>query len=173
MAWRDATTPDDIRRMIAEDGFGDLIDGQMVAIPHGEKLIRALAIAAEYGFFELVQELVREGADPKQATEALIAAAEADQVEVVRFLINAGVPVDSRCKMFGASALMHAAGSGAAKSVKMLLESDADQHATDKEGKSARGWAEMGLNSGHWEQMPMPPELNAGFCEVLAALAKD
>jgi ankyrin repeat protein len=171
MGWHDATTPDDIRRMLAEDRFGDLIDGQVVAIPHGEKLIRALALAAEYGFLELVQELAREGADLKLAADALIAAAEGEQLEVLRFLITVGVPVDARCQMFGASALMHAAGSGAAKSVQMLLKSGADPHAVDREGKTARGWAEMGVNSGHWQQIPMPPELNAGFSAVLAALA--
>lgn len=149
MVWRDATTPDDIRRMIAEDGFGDLVDGQVVAVPHSEKLIRALACAAEYGFLELVQELVLEGADVNQAADALIAAAEAEQVEVVQFLITAGVPVDARSTMFDASALMHAAGSGAAKSVKILLASGADLLATDVEGKTAFGWAEMGFRSGH------------------------
>src|SRR5689334_3907974 len=112
MGTHDATTPEDIRRMIAGDGFGDLTEGHVVGIPDSAKLIRALALAAEYGFIELVQELAGKGVDLKQAADALIAAAEGEQVEVLRFLIAAGVPVDARCEMFGASALMHAAGSG-------------------------------------------------------------
>lgn len=164
-------TPEDIRLMIAEDRFGDLIDGQVIAIPHSETLARALALAAECGHIELVHELVREGADLDRAADALIAAADAGRVQVVRLLVTAGVSVDARCAMFGASALMHAAGSGAAEVVAALLALGADPDATDRGGRTARGWAEMGAGSPHWEQWSMPAELEAEFRHVFELLA--
>jgi hypothetical protein len=163
-------TAGDIRRMIAANGFADLIDGQLVAIPHSETLVRALALAAEYGLLELVEELVREGADPNRGVDALIAAAEAEHAEVVESLVNAGVPVDGRCEMFGASALMHAAGSGSVGAVTVLLALGADAAALDREGRMARDWAETGAGSPHREQWPVPAEMTARFGRVLEAL---
>jgi ankyrin repeat protein len=164
------TTPDDIRRMIAEDGFADLVDGQLRAIPHSEKLVRALALAAACGHLTLVEDLLREGADPARGVDALIAAAEADHAAVVVSLVNAGVPVDARCEMFGASALMHAAGSGATEGVAALLALGAAAAAVDREGRTARGWAEMGAGSPHWEQWSMPAGVAERFRRVFDLL---
>lgn len=160
----------DIRRLMDGDGFADLVAGKVVSISAGEKLLRALAMAAECGHLQLVEELVSEGLDIGRAGDALVAAADNDQVPVLKFLLGAGVPVDLQDEMFGATALMHAAGSGAIESVKALLESSADPHAKDHEGKTALGWAEMGLKSGHWERT-IAQEAEFAYRQIIAILA--
>lgn len=158
---------DDIRRLMEGDGFADLVAGKVVSISAAEKLLRALATAAEFGHLRLIEELVKEGADIRCAADALVAAAENEQVPVLNFLLAAGVPVDVRDKMFGATALMHAAGSGSVESVRALLASGADPHAKDSEGKTVLGWAEMVLNTGYWDSA-IAVEAESAFRQVIA-----
>lgn len=166
--------PGDIRRMIADGGFADLVDGRPRAIPRGEVLIRALALAAERGHLELVEDLVREGAaDPGRGADALITAAEAGHADIVAALIGAGVPVDARCEMFAATALMHAAGAGAAGSVAALLASGADADAIDREGRAARDWAALGAANLQWEPGGMSAERTAEFRRAFALLGAE
>jgi hypothetical protein len=163
-------TVEDIRRLMEGDGFADLIAGKVVSISAGEKLLRALAMAAKFGHLQLAEELVNEGAEVGRAGDALVAAAENDQVPVLKFLLAAGVPVDLQDEMFGATALMHAAGSGAVEPVKVLLASGADPHAEDHEGKTASAWAEMGLNTGYWEST-VAEKAESAYRQVIAILA--
>lgn len=162
------------RQLMEGDGFVKKVAGKVVSIPVADKLLRALALAAEYGHLQLAESLVNEGADIGRAVDALVAAAEKRQVPVLKFLLAAGVPVDLRDEMFSATALMSAAGSGAVESVQVLLAFGADPNAKDREGKTPLAWAKMGLDSGcmlnamsmetKWEKAEV------GFRQVMAIL---
>lgn len=106
----------------------------------------ALASAAANNRVEIVQLLLRRGADANIATDEkstpLQAAAYNGHAEVVKLLIEAGVDVNVAETRYGFTALMRAARNGHLDVMKMLLDAGADPAARLKDGRSAMDLAE-------------------------------
>lgn len=163
-------TAEDIRRLMATDGFVNSVNGKPVPCSSNEMLLRALEMAAENGCLALVKELIVEGADVCRANDALVAAAENNQVAIVNTLLAAGVPVDSRDRFHNATALMNAAGSGAFEAFQVLLASGADLEARDQNGNTVSYWAKMGFHNPFWDDIPIPAETKLGYERILEIL---
>jgi rhodanese-related sulfurtransferase len=100
----------------------------------------ALMQAAMEGRADLVDELVRMGADVRlrnaQGNSALWMACVSNNASVVRHLVEAGIGVDSRNDT-GATALMFAASTGRAHLVKGLLQAGANPSLRNQEDRRA------------------------------------
>ncbi|KAJ6546724.1 ankyrin repeat-containing domain protein [Mycena vulgaris] len=96
----------------------------------------ALCVASYYGHLEMVQLLVKYGADMEHDTqgrlaEALQAAAEAGHEAVVRVLIEAGADVNMRGGLYE-TALIAAARGGQEPLVRLLMKNGADLYSEAK-----------------------------------------
>ncbi|XP_031437039.1 kinase D-interacting substrate of 220 kDa B isoform X3 [Clupea harengus] len=92
-----------------------------------------LMLAAEQGSMEIIQELIRRGAnvnlDDVDCWSALICAAKEGHVEVVNELLESSAYIEHR-DMGGWTALMWAAYKGRAEVTKVLLENEANPNTT-------------------------------------------
>ena len=97
----------------------------------------ALIRAASSGHIELVQMLLKKGADPTKSNwygSALHCAAEAGRSQVVKILADTGMDVDLRDN-FGRTSLHCAAAEGHLSTIEALLDKGADLNARDEEGQ--------------------------------------
>uniref|UniRef100_A0A3B5MRJ7 Kinase D-interacting substrate 220b n=1 Tax=Xiphophorus couchianus TaxID=32473 RepID=A0A3B5MRJ7_9TELE len=122
-----------------------------------------LMLAAEQGSLEIVQELIRRGAnvnlDDVDCWSALISAAKEGHLEVVKELLESSAYIEHR-DMVGEQCLMGnvvewsvypiiwAAGRGHADIVKLLLEHGAKVNCSDKYGTTSLIWASR---KGHYD----------------------
>jgi Ankyrin repeats (3 copies) len=163
-------TVENIRWLLANDGFGDLVGDQSVRISRAEQLYRALTLAAECGHLDLAAELVAQGADVRRGAEPLAAAAEHGHVPLIDFLMEAGATVDERAGYWGKTPLMHAACGGEPDAVIELLRYGADPRAGDNEGQTALKWAEIGRDGYHGLDPRPADELARLYAEVIRHL---
>ena len=101
---------------------------------------KALIEASTWGNNELVEKLLKNGADidatdTKYQNTALHWAAYRNHLDLVKLLINMGATVDLRNK-FGSTPLFWAARRGGAEIVKFLLDSEAEVDARDNDRKT-------------------------------------
>ncbi|HUA01734.1 MAG TPA: TonB family protein [Candidatus Aquilonibacter sp.] len=100
----------------------------------------ALMLAADRGLADMVDALLKAGADPHRVDEsgrnALIFGAGSGNSEVVKLLISAGLKADARDE-YGDTALMAAAAAGNPVSVRLLLKNGADVNATNSRRQTA------------------------------------
>ena len=97
----------------------------------------ALAGVALHEGAALLDWFLARGVDlDRHGASALLHAAGAGRVDLVRALLDAGVAVNARNRV-GASALLQAAGSGRVEVVRLLLERGADRNARDAQGRNA------------------------------------
>ena len=113
-----------------------------------------LVAAANPGSIEIVRLLVANGADPKErgpfGRNALIVAADANDLEMVGFFLEKGLEVNAtnRTDKLGHTALMAASGQTNADIVRLLLEKGADVNAAttaDPENTGRRGRGPLAL----------------------------
>jgi TonB family protein len=100
----------------------------------------ALMLAADRGLADMVDALLKAGADPHRVDEfdrnALIFGAGSGNSRVVQLLLAAGLRADSKDK-YGDTALMAAAAAGNPESVRLLLDNGADVNATNSRRQTA------------------------------------
>ena len=148
------TSRENILEMLANNGFGNLVDGQVVHVSRQEQLNRALRLACECGYLDLVQQLHRDGAQIHGNSDALCTAADFDELQIAKYLIDNGADVNAPAKQLGQTPLMDAAGSGSLRVLRYLLERGADTTAQCDEGMTALDWAKMGRHSAALPEMP-------------------
>lgn len=109
----------------------------------GSRNLSPLGIAAFKGRAEAARVLIAAGASvrglPKK-DQPLLQAANHDQAELVRLLLDAGAPIDSRNGR-GATALHWAAEAGALKAASTLLDAGANPKLKDRRGLTALDYA--------------------------------
>jgi hypothetical protein len=100
----------------------------------------ALILAADRGLADMVDALLKAGADPHRVDEfdrnALIFGAGSGNSKVVQLLLSAGLRADSKDK-YGDTALMAAAAAGNPESVRLLLKNGAEVNATNSRRQTA------------------------------------
>ena len=100
----------------------------------------ALMLAADRGLPDMVDALLKAGADPHSVDEfgrtALIFGAGSGNSRVVQLLLSTGLKADSKDK-YGDTALMAAAAAGNPESVRLLLNNGADVNATNRRRQTA------------------------------------
>ena len=106
-----------------------------------------LCLSARNGNLEIIQMLLRSGANVDQLAEdrhcsAIIDAAMGNYKDIVKVLIEAGADVNIQSKD-GQSALIVAAGSGDEETAEMLFKAGADPDIKDCLGTSARKYATL------------------------------
>ncbi|UCD74295.1 MAG: ankyrin repeat domain-containing protein [Phycisphaerales bacterium] len=94
-----------------------------------------LGLAAQYGDLPLVQALIDAGADvdavdTRTGRTPLMQAAEGNQVEAIRLLLNAGASLEAKNKI-GGTALSWATGFGKAEAVRELIDQGAQIEVVD------------------------------------------
>jgi ankyrin repeat protein len=113
-----------------------------------------LVAAANPGSIDVVRLLVAKGADPKErgpfGRTALILAADANDIAMVRFFLDKGLDVNAtnRTDKLGHTALMAASGQANVAIVRLLLERGADVNAattTDPAATGRRGRGPLAL----------------------------
>uniref|UniRef100_A0A673LCP4 Kinase D-interacting substrate of 220 kDa-like n=1 Tax=Sinocyclocheilus rhinocerous TaxID=307959 RepID=A0A673LCP4_9TELE len=111
----------------------------------------ALMLASEQGSLEIVQELIRRGAnvnlDDIDCWTALISAAKEGHTEVVKELLENNANVEHR-DMGGWSALMWASYKGRVEVARLLLEKGANPNITGQYGTTPLIWA---ARKGHYD----------------------
>lgn len=163
-------TAENIRWLMANNGFGDLVGSLHVSVPRAEQLYRALTLAAEHGHLELAAELVAEGVDVRRGAEPLAAAAEHGRLPLIDFLVDAGAAVDERSGYWGMTPLMYAADGLEPEAVAALLRRGADPAAGDNEGRTAVHWAEVGRESYDDLDAFPPDDVGRRYGEVIRLL---
>ena len=141
------TTREDIVRLLNNNGFGFVVDGERVEASKQEQLNQALELACECGFLDLVQDLHERGAAIVGNAEPLKAAAEYDRLHVAQFLVANGAEINGRSREQGQTALMDAAGAASMNVFSFLVEIGADLDATAEDGSTALDWARNGRHS--------------------------
>ncbi|KAM7368427.1 hypothetical protein PAMP_014649 [Pampus punctatissimus] len=95
-----------------------------------------LMLAAEQGSLEIIQELIRRGAnvnlDDVDCWSALISAAKEGHVEVVKELLENSAYIEHRDMQYSVYPIIWAAGRGHADIVKLLLQNGAKVNCSDK-----------------------------------------
>jgi ankyrin repeat protein len=103
----------------------------------------ALAAASLHPGLTYFQLLVLRGADiGKHGSEAMLTAASYGRSDIVRRLVELGVPADTRDAR-GATPLLRAAGAGAVETVRYLLSVGADPNAEDMFGGGVQAYMEI------------------------------
>ena len=101
----------------------------------------ALGTAAAYNRLELVQLLLRRGADPNVAGSenltALESAAYHGYAEVVKLLLGAGAGVNAAEGRYGYTPLASAAFNGHIDVIRLLLDAGADREVRINDGRTA------------------------------------
>ncbi len=121
--------------------------------------------AAGVGRMDLVRELFRD-ASPQQVLNGFAWACEFGRTEVVRFLLEQGVPVDAKLRSHGNTALHWAAYGGHAEIVRLLLQHGAPVEAKDESyDGTPLDWA---LHS--WVQTPPDKPESTRLCDAVALL---
>ncbi|MEZ6128822.1 MAG: ankyrin repeat domain-containing protein [Planctomycetaceae bacterium] len=140
--------------MLANNGFANLVDGQIVHITHQEQLNRALSLACECGFIHLVEELHHNGAEIYGNPQPLCVAAEFDELRIAEYLVEHGADVDAHSDQMGQTPLMEAAGSASLSVCQYLLKLGADTTAVCDGGMTALEWALMGRHTAALPEIP-------------------
>lgn len=141
------TTREDIIRMLNNNGFGFIVDGEIVHTSQQEQLNQAFELACKCCFIDLVRELHERGAEIVGNAEPLKTAADYNQLEVAQFLVERGADINGHSLEQGQTALMDAAGSASLAVFQFLIELGADVDATDENGSTALDWARAGRHS--------------------------
>jgi ankyrin repeat protein len=110
----------------------------------GEKAIKALSQASDYGHTAVVKLLVEKGTAVNARDFAgynpLARAVESNKKETVLLLLDKGADMNNRDK-FGMTPLMRAAQRGHTDMVKLLIDKGADKGLKDNDGRTAVIWA--------------------------------
>jgi ankyrin repeat protein len=121
---------------------------------HSGRGITVLGIAARMGRTEVIEQLVKAGADPdiRDSNEnqwtPLLYAVDTHQYEAVRTLLRLGADPDIGT---GLTPLIMAAGDGDDQMLRVLLDHGADPHRTVRSGENALGAAVAGsLDIDEW-----------------------
>lgn len=163
-------TPEDIMRLLNNNGFRNLVGNQPVDVAPQERLNRALALACECGHLDLARELHDRGAEIRNNAEPLNAAADYDHSEIAKFLIDHGADVNGRARMFGETALMTAAGSASVAVLRLLLARGADPDAVDNEGANALTWANNGRHTAALPEMGTETDVITAYDTIIQTL---
>lgn len=100
----------------------------------------ALAAVVRHPGTAMLEWLVAQHANLARHGAAALHGAGADgRLDLLRTLLDAGVPVDARTTA-GTTSLMHAAGAGKVEAVRLLLARDADRDAHDADGRGVRDY---------------------------------
>lgn len=164
------TTREDIIRLRSNNGFGLVIDGELVDATEQEQLNQALELACECGFLDLAQDLHERGAAIVGNAEPLKAAAEYDHLGVAQFLVANGADIDGRSREQGQTALMDAAGAASLRVFQFLIENGADTTATADDGSTALDWAHSGRNSACIPELQLPADAIAHYDTIIETL---
>ncbi|MCY4144540.1 MAG: ankyrin repeat domain-containing protein [Gammaproteobacteria bacterium] len=99
-----------------------------------------VSIAVEIGDAELVMEHIKKGVDVNTAdaggTSLLMAATVSNNVDIAKFLVDAGAELDNRHPATGATALLAAAFLGLDETAKVLIDAGADPTIADYQGST-------------------------------------
>jgi ankyrin repeat protein len=110
----------------------------------GEKAVKAISQAADYGHTSVVKLLLEKGAAVNARDFAgyspLARAVESNKKETVLLLLDKGADMDNSDK-FGMTPLMRAAQKGHTDMVKLLIDKGADKDLKDNDGRTAIMWA--------------------------------
>ena len=145
---------ENILEMLANNGFANLVDGQIVHVSRQEQLSRALILACECGYLDLVQKLHRDGAQIHGNPDALCTAADFDELQIAEYLIDNGADINEAAKQLGQTPLMDAAGSASVTVLRYLLECGADTTVLCDDGMTALDWAKMGRHTAALPEIP-------------------
>jgi ankyrin repeat protein len=111
---------------------------------HGEKAVKAMSQASDYGHTAVVKLLLEKGAAVNARDFAgyspLARAVESNKKETVLLLLDRGADMNNSDK-FGMTPLMRAAQKGHTDMVKLLIEKGADKDLKDNTGRTAVMWA--------------------------------
>lgn len=109
--------------------------------PENRAVGPALLTAAAVGPLEMVELLLKNGADPNLGglndMRPLHHAAHLGNDAIIRLLLSRGALVDAKESQFGTTPLMEAARKGNLSTVRLLLDAGADPVATDNHGDPA------------------------------------
>ncbi|MFO0821472.1 MAG: ankyrin repeat domain-containing protein [Pirellulales bacterium] len=167
------TTREDIVRLLNNNGFGFVVDGELVEGTKQEQLKQALELACECGFLELAQDLHKRGAAIVGNSEPLKAAAEYDRLDVAKFLVANGADINGRSREQGQTALMDAAGAASLRVFQFLTEIGADTMATAEDGSTALDWALSGRNSASIPELHIPEDAVKNYDTIIGTLLAD
>lgn len=147
------TTRENILELLDNDGFGNIVDGECVSVSRQEQLNRALVLACECGYLDLVEKLHRDGAQICGNPDALCAAADFDHLKIATYLVDNGADIDAPAQQLRQTPLMDAAGSASLRVLRYLLQIGADTDAKCDDGMTALDWARMGRNTATLPEM--------------------
>jgi len=130
----------------------EFIAGGLIVDATDENGSTAMMLAAFNGHTEVVKYLLREGADVNHHDSndrtALMYASSGPANETVKLLLEAGAEVNVTDNIEGFTAIMFAAAEGQTEVFKTLKAAGADIYIKDKDGETARDFAN---NNGHSE----------------------
>ena len=138
----------------AQNGHSAIID-RLLKMPNilalinetgGIELHTPLMAAVIWGYKDIVQKLIKSGADvnidDEQKMRALTYAAQTKDVEILKILIAAGAVLDHKDEITGETALMMAIYSAHPAAVRALLRAGAGTEIKDNDGETALDYAQ-------------------------------
>jgi uncharacterized protein len=127
-------------------GFGEIVKALLNAgvQTKGEKVVKAMSQAADFGHTSVVKLLLENGAEVNakdfSGYTPLARAVGSNKKETVLLLIDKGADMNNRDK-FGMTPLMRAVQAGHTDMVKLLIDKGADKDLKDNNGTTAIMWA--------------------------------
>lgn len=175
LRWEEAmlhpkTTQENILEMLVNNGFANLVDGQIVHVSRQEQLNRALRLACECGYVDLVEKLHQEGAEIFGNSELLCVAADFDQLSIAEYLVEHGADINAHSIPFGQTPLMEAAGSASLSVFQYLMSKGADTTAVCENGMTALEWALMGRHSASLPEFSTDERMLANYDTIIELL---